>query len=348
MTKEVFGLQDILKLQQKIVPELLSLLEKRYLILRTIYYNQPIGRRGLSNELGIGERIVRTEIDFLKQMNLITVDTTGMVITPEGKEVIDKLKDYIHGLKGLSELEEKIKKHLGLKDMIIVPGDMDEDKNVVTELGSIAAAYIKGKIVNDSIIALTGGSTIKEVIDNFPKMNDLKNVLVVPARGGIGRTVETLANTLVGKLANRIGASYRLLHIPDNLSDAALNTIINEKSIKEVIDFIRNADLLIFGIGKADEMAVRRGLSLEEFNKIKKMGAIGEAFGYYFNIRGEVVYSTSAIRVDYEDIKRINTIVAVAGGRHKAEAIYSVCNNNSNRVLITDEGAARGILDLIS
>ena len=78
------------------------------------------------------------------------------------------------------------------------------------------------------------------------------------------------------------------------------------------------------------------------------MGAVGESFGYYFNMKGEVVYSTSAIRVNYEDVKKINTMVAVAGGRHKAEAIYAVCNNNSNRVLITDEGAARAILDLIS
>ena len=60
MTKEVFRLEDILKLQQKIVPELVELLEKRYNILRTIYYNQPIGRRILANNLGIGERIVRT------------------------------------------------------------------------------------------------------------------------------------------------------------------------------------------------------------------------------------------------------------------------------------------------
>ena len=60
-------MQEILKLQQKLVPEFLELLEKRYNILRTIYYEQPIGRRLLANNLGIGERIVRTEIDLLKK-----------------------------------------------------------------------------------------------------------------------------------------------------------------------------------------------------------------------------------------------------------------------------------------
>ncbi|MDZ5001429.1 sugar-binding transcriptional regulator, partial [Clostridium perfringens] len=52
-------MQEILSLQKKIVPELVEVLEKRYNILRTIYYNQPIGRRVLANQLDLGERIVR-------------------------------------------------------------------------------------------------------------------------------------------------------------------------------------------------------------------------------------------------------------------------------------------------
>lgn len=57
-------LHEILELQKKIVPELVETLEKRYNVLRTIYYNQPIGRRVLANELKIGERVVRNEVSF--------------------------------------------------------------------------------------------------------------------------------------------------------------------------------------------------------------------------------------------------------------------------------------------
>lgn len=55
-----------LDVQKKIVPELLDILNKRYNILTNIYYNQPIGRRMLASQLGMGERIVRNEIDFFK------------------------------------------------------------------------------------------------------------------------------------------------------------------------------------------------------------------------------------------------------------------------------------------
>lgn len=340
-------MEDVLKLQQKIVPELVELLEKRYNILRTIYYNQPVGRRVLANNLGIGERIVRSEINFLKGQNFIEINTPGMTITKDGEEIIDKLKDFIHELKGLSEIEKFIKENLKLKKVVIVPGDLDGDKTIINELGRAAANYLKGVIRDGSIVAITGGFTVKEVIDNVPKMSNFKDVLVVPARGGMGKNVETQANTLAAKLASKVDGNYKLLHVPDTLSDKAMSTIMQEKDISEILENIYNADILIYGIGRADEMAKRRGLTEEEIDKINNAGGLGEAFGYYFNSKGEIVYSTPSIGIKNEEIGKIETLIAVAGGKNKAEAILSTEKNNLNSVLITDEGAAREILDLL-
>lgn len=340
-------MEDILKLQQKIVPEIIELLEKRYNILRTIYYNQPIGRRILANSVDLGERIVRTEINFLKNASLIEINTPGMTVTSEGEKIIHKLSNFIHEIKGLSELEEVIKEGLKLKEVLVVPGDMDEDNTVIKELGRASANYIKSIIKDNDIIALTGGSTIKEVIDNVPKMSGMKNVMVVPARGGMGKNVEIQANTLAASLANKIGGTYKLLHVPDNLSDKALDTILNERDIKEVIENIRNASVLIYGIGRADEMARRRGAFQETIQELEKIGTVGEAFGCYFNRKGEVVHSTPTVGISNMDVRRINNPVAIAGGRSKAEAIVATEKNNPRGVLITDEGAGREIVKIL-
>jgi len=340
-------MEDILKLQQKIVPELVELLEKRYGILRTIYYNQPVGRRVLANNLGIGERIVRSEINFLKSQNFIEINTPGMTITKEGEEIIDKLKDFIHELKGLSEIEKFIKENLKLKKVLVIPGNLDEDRTVINEIGRAAANYLKEIMKDNIIIAITGGSTIKEVIDNVPKVSNLKDILVVPARGGMGVNVETQANTLAAKLANKVDGTYKLLHVPDNLSNKAMNTIMQEKDIRDILEIVYNANILIYGIGRAEEMAKRRNLSQEELNKIEKVGAVGEAFGYYFNKEGKIVYSTPSIGIKNEEIEKIETLIAVAGGKNKAEAIVSTQKNNCNSILVTDEGAAREIMELL-
>ncbi len=249
---------------------MLKLLEKRYNILRTIYYKQPIGRRVLANDLEIGERIVRTEINFLKSQSLIDINSSGMTVTKEGEEIIDRLKSFIHEVKGLKEIESILKNKLEIFEVIIVPGNLDEDITVKNELGKAAANYLKNIVQDKDIIALTGGSTVKEVVDNMPKINTLKDAVVVPARGGIGRDVELQANTLVANLASKINANYKLMHVQDNLSEAALKAVMEEKSIKEVLDMIHKVNILIHGIGIAEVMATRRGIPSEEIAYIEE------------------------------------------------------------------------------
>nr|WP_245173062.1 sugar-binding domain-containing protein [Clostridium tertium] len=339
--------QEILSLQKKIVPELVEVLEKRYSILRTIYYNQPIGRRVLANQLDLGERIVRTEISFLKSQNLIEINTPGMTVTEEGQEVVNKLKDFIHEIKGLSDIEENIKSFLGLRDVIIVPGDVEANEIILKELGKATANYLKSIIKDNNIIAITGGNTIKEFVEALPKINNISNILVVPARGGMGRKVEIQASTLAASLAKKLNGAYKLLHLPENLSLELLDTLLKEKEIKEVIDNIHKADILIYGIGDALVMAEKRDVSEEEFNKLKSLGAVGEAFGCYFNKDSKVVSENTSIGININEARKINTHIAVAAGENKVDAIIATMMKNQNAVLITDEAAGRKIVEFI-
>ncbi|MPQ42772.1 sugar-binding transcriptional regulator [Clostridium tarantellae] len=337
-------MQEILKLQKIIVPEIVDLLEKRYSILRTIYYNQPIGRRILANQLNLGERIVRTEISFLKEQNLIQISTPGMSVTPEGENILEALKSFIHEIKGLSNMEDKIKRLLKLKDVVIVPGNIDEEEGVGKELGKATANYVKNIIKDNDIVAITGGSTVKEVVDNFPKMPHINNVLVVPARGGMGKKVETQANTLAAQLAKKVNGNYKMLHVPANVSEEIIDTLIKQQDIKEIIDNVKNANILIYGIGQAEKMAQKRGVPKEVIDKLLQLGAVGEAFGCYFNKNSEVVSIMQTLGININDIKKIETHIAVAGGKSKVDAIMATICNNKNGVLVTDESAAKEIL----
>ena len=333
-------MQDILDLQKKIVPELVEILEKRYNILTTIYYNEPIGRRLLASELNLGERVVRTEINLLKSQNLIEINTPGMTVTEEGKIVVEKLKGFIHKVKGLTDLEDYIKNTLGLRDVIIVPGDVEENSAVLKELGKAAASYTKDIIKNGDIIAITGGSTIKKVVEAFPQTNNYSNILVIPARGGMGRKVESQANMLAANLAYKLNGSYKLLHIPENVSVEVLSGLLKERQVKEVIDLIPKANILIYGIGNAIHMAKKRGTAEENINKLIELGAVGEAFGCYFDKNSKVVSQNNSIGINIEDAKRINTHIAVAAGKNKVDAIIAAEFNNGNAVLVTDEAAS--------
>ncbi|MFU0823525.1 MAG: Central glycolytic protein regulator [Clostridium sp.] len=336
-----------LEIEKKVVPEVLELLDKRYNILTTIYYNQPIGRRMLASHLGIGERIVRSEIGFLKKQGLIDINAEGMTVNYDGKKILEALKEFVHDLRGLSEMEEYLKENLKLRKVIVVPGDIDENELTLEELGKSAANFVKSILKDKNIIALTGGKSIKKMVDNMPKTSEYKDILIIPARGGIGRNVEIQANTLVARLAERLSADYKMLQLIDNVDYAEIFAILNEESIKEVVENIHKANILIYGIGKAEDMAQKRGLKDEAINELHEKGAVGEAFGCYFNINGEVIFSTPTAGIKGEDTKKIQTIIAISGGHSKAKAILGVQRFNSNNILITDEGAAKEIINII-
>lgn len=340
-------MQNILKLQLKLVPELLEILDVRYNILKNIYYNQPIGRRLLASSVNLSERVVRSEINFLKDQKLIDVNTAGMTVTKEGEEVLSELKNFIIEIKGFHSLESYIKNALNLKDVILVPGDADEEEVVLNELGKMASNYIKNILKDNIIISLTGGNTVKEVVDNFPVINNLKNIMVLPARGGMGKNIEIQSNTLAGRLASKLNANYEILHIPDNLSNETFEALLNDDGIREIFNNIENSYIVIHGVGDANEMSEKRDLKPEVISSIKELGAVGEAYGHYFNYDGEIVYSMSTIGIKEDKISSVENMIAVAVGKYKAKAIIATTRNRSNEVLFTDEATAKEIYTIL-
>lgn len=339
-------MSDLLKLGQILIPEAMSLLEKRYKILSNIALLEPIGRRALSTKVGLSERVVRAEIEFLKNHNLIDVLPAGMQITENGGEVVKNLKNLMDEVTGLSKKEDKLREILNCKKVIITKGDINKDELVKKQLGIEASNYLNSIMEDNSIIALTGGSTVKAVVDGFKSSKIKENLKIVPARGGIGRNVNLQSNTLVSRLAQKLNAKFKLLHAPDNITNETVEALMKEEEILSTVKLIRKSNIVIVGIGRADEMARRRNLSLKEVKKITENEAVGEAFGSYFNKDRKVISKRIALGMDIEDCSNKRQVIAVSGGSDKAEAILSIDFGSSSWVLITDEGAADRIIEI--
>lgn len=342
------GSIDIIKLIKSISPEFTNIVEGRYLILRGIYYNQPIGRRMLSQKLEMTERYIRNEINILKELRLVTIDSQGMSVTEEGHRLVEDFNEVYVVLKGMPELENKLKEALNIKSVIIVPGNSLKNELVLREMGKIISAKLKDIIKPRDIIGITGGSTMATVADEITPSNKPYDVTVIPARGGLGKEVETQSNSIAAKIGQRLGGNYRLLYVPDSLGKEALEMIARNDEIKEAIELIDNMTILIFGLGRADIMANRRNLSKEKIDGLLKSGAVAEAFGHYFDIEGKEIWEYKTIGISLSKYKEMEYIIGVAGGEEKAEAIIAISHLSSNMTLVTDESAAKKILEIIN
>ena len=336
-----------LSLVLRIAPELSDVIERRYIVLRNVAFLQPIGRRGLAAKLRWPERMVRNEVEFLREHGFIELGSDGMRVSPAGQELLVELKDLVRELRGLSDIERRLAQLLGLKRVMVVPGDADVDETAKKEIARATARYLREVLREGQVLAVTGGSTLAEVARSLPESPVPMKVTVVPGRGGLGEDVELQANTVAAEIARRLRVNYRLLHVPDDLPEEAVNSVSAQPQIRELLELIRRADIVLHGVGTAEEMARRRGLPPQEIQRLRELGAVGEAFGYYFDRHGRPVYQTGTFGLRLEDLAHCGEVVVVGGGRSKAEAALAVISTHYQHVFITDEGAARRMLELV-
>lgn len=336
---------DYFSLMQKIAPDLAQQIERRALVLERIDALQPVGRRLLATRLNLPEREVRTVAALLRERGLLELDAAGMTLTPEAAEILPAARRFSRDLRGLTKLETALSKLLDVPKVYVTAGDVDQDPQVLVEVGRIAAGKLRSLLTSGSTLAVTGGQTIHEVAQALQNGASM-NVMVVPARGGIGRALETQANTVASEIAKKLGGHHRLMHLPDQLDEHAMAEMRKLSEVTETLELLQRADVVLYGIGRADDMGRKRQLPPDVLADVLRKGAVAEAYGCYFDAGGNVVFSASTVAHDLGKLKPGCAMLAVAAGARKAQAIRAVMKSRPQAMLVTDEGAARAMLSL--
>jgi len=338
---------DELQLIEAIAPDILHVLQERYRVLQSIYWMQPIGRRSLSESLVLTERVLRTETDLLKKLGLIVTSKSGMRLTEKGEEIYERLGDVMDQLFGMQQNERQLAETFGIDRCLIVSGDSDRQQKVIEEFGNLLDEALHSCLPDgQNIIAVMGGTTIANAAKQLTNLKSTKRQnLFVPARGGIGETVNLQANSVSAEMAARSNGTYRTLFVPEQLSAVTYDSLLKEPAIVEVLNLINQANCVVHSIGRALHMAARRKMSEEDILMLKQKNAVAESFGYFFDEDGKVVYKIPRVGLQLKDVRNIPYIFAVAGGKSKAKAIQAYMKNAPQQTwLITDEAAANEIL----
>lgn len=340
----------MMEAQRKLVPEMMELMQQRYRMLKLIKMSGPIGRRPLGQIAGLSERETRTMMDILRAQNLIHVAKEGASITVEGSSVLQTLESVMEDWSGRASLAKKLTEFLGIRSVKVVAGncDIDGDSTAKSLLGMEAAKQFSSKIGDGKIVAVTGGSTIAAIPQHIEKFSDTTDQLFIAARGGVGDDIGLQANVIAAFFAEACGGTYSTFYYPESLSEEAQKAFRNEPFVVKMLSLYETTDCVLHGIGDAKTMAVLRNTPEEEQQVLRKSGAIGEAFGYYFDKNGNVVHRLRTVGIQTSHLERIPLIISVAGGSSKAEAILAyMASAPKQTILVTDEGAANEMLKLL-
>ena len=336
-----------IQLMRQLAPDIMDEAARRALVLERIADMAPVGRRQLAVRLMLPEREVRAAAAALREQGLIALDASGMTVTPKGEEILPEVRALSRSVRGLTELEARLSAAYGVERVCIAPGNADSDGHVLQDVGRLAASRVRAMLRSGDTLAVTGGSTMAATARAMQSAAPL-NVMVVPARGGMGRSVETQANTLAAEIAQRLGGHHRLLHLPDHMDEAARQEMLKLPEVRETIDRLQRADVILHGVGLADDTARERELPASLARRLRDEGAVAESLGYYYDADGRALLASSSVGIDLEGLRPSCRMVAVAAGARKAQAIAAVMRSRPHALLVTDEGAAQEMLRMAS
>jgi hypothetical protein len=215
------------------------------------------------------------------------------------------------------------------------------------QLAKVASEYFLNIISEKDVIAISGGTTVKSFVDTMSVKKYYNEISVIPARGSLGNGLECQSNVVANNLSKKLKAKFFGTFLPDYLDELTFDRLKDLEEVKTLIEYLDKINVLIFGIGRADAMAKRRSLKSSEINLLNEKNAVSEAFGNYFDINGNIVYSSNTIGLDMEQYLKINDVIAIAGYGEKYKAIISICNIRKDMTLITDRDTAKLILAIL-
>ncbi len=337
---------DLITLMRRLAPDLIDEITRRALILERIAALQPVGRRQLAQRLNLPEREIRNTAIILKELGYLELDASGMSLSPKAEEVLEGARSFSSAMSGLAETERRLRGLLPVNQVLIAPGNADEDPQALQDVGRLCASKLRSMLRSGNTLAVTGGRTVAAVARNLQSPTSL-NVMVVPARGGLGRSVELQANTLAEEIAGRLGGHYRLIHLPDTMDATAMQELCRLPEVQETLELLERADIILHGIGTAAEMMKERRVPRETQLRLTQEGARGESFGAYYDLQGKCLLESASLGVDLAKLKPTCRMIAAAAGASKAEAIIAILRHTKHTVLVTDQGAAERMLEIL-
>lgn len=294
----------------------------------------------------------KTRDEIAEELAMPVADVSRLLQTARDQQLVEVI--IHHPGETVPELEQALISTFNLKQARVLRRDDASYEEMLTSLGELAADYFSSVLSQRSVIGVSWGSAIYQMIRAIPPMNmpDAEIVQLIGATGG--ESALTDGPILARLLANRLGAPCHYIHAPLIVdSEAARDTFLRERSIQKALLRAEQADIALVGIGSTDTdmySLLKTGyVTPDELARIQKSGAVGDICAQHYAASGNwlnIDINRRVVGVTLDAVAKIETVIGVAGGRRKARSILAALKKQYVNVLITDEQAARAALQL--
>ncbi len=303
-----------------------------------LYYELSLSQEEVARRLGISRSYVSRLLSEARRRHIVEVRVRPRFPT-------------------VPSLETELRDRFRLREAhVLLSGNQSTDM-ILRGLGALAAERLRDLLHAHIIVAIGWGTAVCETLNSL-RPTEVDGAQIVQMIGGLATSNQSMiridGTELARRLAEAVRGTFRYLPAPNYVeSTLAHEALMRERNVREVLALASRADVALVGIGSADPQAsgfVRAGLlSSDDLQAIVQAGAVGDICGYYFDVHGRVLdleLHQRLVGLDLASIRRIKSVVAVAGRKEKARAILGALRGEYVDILVTDDTAVREVLRL--
>jgi len=252
------------------------------------------------------------------------------------------------------ELEVALIERFGLREAYVVSQHKADGEHLLSNLGIAGALILERCLAKSQVLGISWGTSISATVDAF-ELDAPMPIKVVQLVGAIGaRNSEYDGNTLVTRLAKKLGGEAYFLNAPFLCPNAETAAALRKtRSVRETINLGKQANVALVGVGSASPKYSSYYLAgyvpIEEIDTLIKGGAVGDVCGLHFDLEGRDVcldFCERSVTIRKADLVAIPVRLAVAGGPGKVQPILGALRGGFINILATDDLTARKVLDL--
>ncbi|HKV45968.1 MAG TPA: sugar-binding transcriptional regulator [bacterium] len=296
-----------------------------------LYYLRHLTQQEIADRLGVSRPTVSRLLRRSRAEGIVKIEVT----LPDGHR---------------HELERNLEDRFRLREAVVIRGRPESPTLTRRALGEAAAAHLDRLLAGGERVGISWGTTLASVVDHVRPRR--VRTAVIPLVGGLGQAAPGIhANELARRLAEAHQGTAHLLHAPAIVATSGVRTaLLTDPGIRRVLDLACRVDIALVGVGALvpSSTLIHSGyLSAQELAALRRRGAVGDICTRSFTAEGARIGGTLDARimaVDLDDLRRIRTVIGVAGGLEKAEAILGALRGGLVTVLVTDHLAAQAVL----
>ena len=295
-----------------------------------MYYDENLSQQEIADKLNISRSSIAQYLRQAREFGIVRIE----VVNPQ-----DNCENMAY----------EIKKHTKLDHVHVVPGIHQYKELTMRAIASEAAKYLEKTLKDEDVLGLAWGRTITRFAGLLAPSTPI-HAEVVPLMGERDYTGSySQINQIVLQTATALGARPYFLLVPmivgsENLRD----DLIKDSSIRDVVQRWESLTVSIIGIGAVPPQEGAIVYVGERYMQtMQDLGAVGDVCGRYFDIDGNLIdaeFYDRMISIDLDQLRKVKTVIAVAGGVEKTQAVLSSIKTGIYSVLIVDELLAQSIL----